>query len=188
LAASLTIGIPSFFLALGPSSGPYRQAGFLRDVARFTIPAGTAAGLAVVSTYLFALNVADVDLLGARTVATTTLVAVGLWLLVVLEASSRARSLVMVTLSLALAAVYAAVLLTPAAREFFALAPPGWELLASIAGATVAAAGLWLVDDRFSPRPPARAGDGRLLDAARPDASLSGRRARRDGRDARPMH
>jgi cation-transporting ATPase E/undecaprenyl-diphosphatase len=154
LAASLTIGIPSFFLALGPSSGPFRHAGFLRDVARFTIPAGTAAGLAVVSTYLFALNVVDVGLLSARTVATTTLIAVGLWLLVVLEASSRARSLVMGGLALALAGAYAAVLLLPFAREFFALAPPGPELLASLVGAAVAATGLWLVDDRFSPLPP----------------------------------
>jgi cation-transporting P-type ATPase E len=67
LAASLTIGIPSFFLALGPSSGAWSQSGFLRDVARFTIPAGTAAGLAVVSTYLFALNVVDAGVLQART-------------------------------------------------------------------------------------------------------------------------
>jgi magnesium-transporting ATPase (P-type) len=153
LAASLTIGIPSFFLALGPSSGPYRQAGFLRNVARFTIPAGTAAGLAVVSTYLFALNVADLGLLEARTVATTTLVAVGLYLLVALEASSPARSLAMSGLSLVLGAAYGFVLMTPGMREFFALAPPGWELLASVLGAAVAAGGLWLVDDRFAPLP-----------------------------------
>ena len=106
------------------------------------------------STYRLALNVADVGLHSARTVATTTLVAVGLWLLVVLEASSRTRSFVMAGLSLALGAVYVAVLLIPFTREFFALAPPGWELLASLAGAAVAAAGLWLVDDRFSPLPP----------------------------------
>ncbi|HEX5800301.1 MAG TPA: HAD-IC family P-type ATPase [Gaiellaceae bacterium] len=153
LAASLTIGIPSFFLALGPSSGAYRQAGFLRDVARFTIPAGTAAGLAVVSTYLFALNVADLGVLEARTVATTTLIAVGLYLLVALEASSRARSAVMSGMSLALGAAYVLVLVTPGLREFFALAPPGWELVASLVGAGFAVAGLWLVDDRFAPVP-----------------------------------
>ena len=86
--------------------------------------------------------------------ATTTLIAVGLWLLVVLEASSRTRSMVMGAVSIALGAAYVLVLLTPAARDFFALAPPGWELLASLAGASVAAAGLWLVDDRFAPLPP----------------------------------
>jgi cation-transporting ATPase E len=154
LAASLTIGIPSFFLALGPSSGAYRQAGFLREVARFTIPAGTAAGLAVVSTYLFALNVADLGVLEARTVATTTLIAVGLYLLVALEASSRARSAVMGVVALVLAAAYALVLVTPWARDFFALAPPGWELAASFVGAAFAIAGLWLVDDRFAAVPP----------------------------------
>jgi cation-transporting ATPase E len=153
LAASVTIGIPSFFLALGPSAGAYRQAGFLRDVARFTIPAGTAAGLAVVSTYLFALNVVDLGVLEARTVATTTLVAVGLYLLVALEASSRARSIAMSGMSLVLAAAYGFVLVTPATRGFFALAAPGWALLASVAGAAVAAGCLWLVDDRFAPLP-----------------------------------
>jgi cation-transporting ATPase E len=156
LAASLTIGIPSFFLALGPSSGAYRRAGFLREVARFTIPAGTAAGLAVVSTYLFALNVVDLTVVEARTVATTTLIAVGLYLLVALEASSRVRSAVIGGMSLVLGAAYVLVLLTPVAREFFALAPPGPELAASIAGAAAAAAGLWLVDDRFAPVPTGR--------------------------------
>ena len=153
LAASLTIGIPSFFLALGPSRGLYRQAGFLREVAKFTIPAGTAAGLAVVSTYLFTLNVADLSVLEARTVATTTLIAVGLYLLVALEASSRARSAVMSGMSLMLAGAYVLVLLTAGVRDFFALAPPGWELLASVVGAAAAAGGLWLVDDRFAPMP-----------------------------------
>ncbi len=156
LAASLTIGIPSFFLALGPSSGAYRRTGFLHEVARFTIPAGTAAGLAVVSTYLFALNVVDLTVLEARTVATTTLIAVGLYLLVALEASSRVRSAVMGGMSLVLGAAYVLVLLTPFARGFFALAPPGPELAASIAGAAAAAAGLWLVDDRFAPVPTGR--------------------------------
>jgi P-type E1-E2 ATPase len=150
LAASLTIGIPSFFLALGPSGGANRQAGFLRDVARFAIPAGTAAGLAVVSTYLFALNVVDLGVRESRTVATTTLVAVGLYLLIALEASSRARSVAMSAMSFALAAAYGSVLLTPAVRGFFALTPPGWSLLASVVGAAIAAGGLWLVDSRFA--------------------------------------
>ena len=57
LAATLTVGIPAFFLALAPSAGPWRTSGFLRDVGRFAVPAGTAAGLGVLSAYLFALNV-----------------------------------------------------------------------------------------------------------------------------------
>jgi cation-transporting P-type ATPase E len=153
LAASLTIGIPSFFLALGPSTGVYRHAGFLREVARFTIPAGTAAGLAVVSTYLFTLNVVDLSVIEARTVATTTLIAVGLYLLVALEASSPVRSAVMGGMSILLGAVYVLVLLTPTARDFFALASPGPELVVSLFGAATAAGVLWLLDDRFAPVP-----------------------------------
>ena len=44
LAAAITIGIPAFFLALAPSGGGFQTEGFLRDVARFSVPAGTAAG------------------------------------------------------------------------------------------------------------------------------------------------
>jgi magnesium-transporting ATPase (P-type) len=53
LVASLAVGIPGFFLALAPSAGEFRIKGFLRDIARFAIPAGTAAGLGVLSSYLF---------------------------------------------------------------------------------------------------------------------------------------
>jgi magnesium-transporting ATPase (P-type) len=51
LAASLTIGIPSFLLALAPSSGSWQTHGFLRRVSRFAVPAGAAAGIGVVSSY-----------------------------------------------------------------------------------------------------------------------------------------
>ena len=54
LAAALTIGIPAFFLALGPSEGLFRSEGFLFDVARFAFPAGTAAGLGVLASFVFA--------------------------------------------------------------------------------------------------------------------------------------
>ena len=45
LVATLTVGIPAFFLALAPSEGPWRTDDFLRDVGRFAVPAGVAAGL-----------------------------------------------------------------------------------------------------------------------------------------------
>src|SRR5581483_2223130 len=68
LAASMTIGIPGFFLALAPSTGRFGTRGFLRDLGRFALPAGTAAGLGVLSSYLFALNVLGLRLEEARTV------------------------------------------------------------------------------------------------------------------------
>ena len=59
LAASLTIGIPTFFLALAPSSGPWQPGRFVREVARFAVPAGVMIGTGVVAGYLFALH--DLD-------------------------------------------------------------------------------------------------------------------------------
>ena len=123
LAASLTIGIPGFFLALAPSSGRYSSQGFLRELARFALPAGTAAGLGVLSSYLFALNVLDLELVEARTVAVTVLVLVGLYLILALEVSGRVRGAAVSTLCLVLLIGYVLVLLVPFARDFFSLAP-----------------------------------------------------------------
>jgi cation-transporting P-type ATPase E len=71
LGASLAIGIPAFFLALVPSAGPFRLQGFLRGVFTFAVLAGAAVGFGVLSSYLAALEVFDLDLVKARTVATT---------------------------------------------------------------------------------------------------------------------
>jgi P-type E1-E2 ATPase len=154
LAASLTIGIPGFFLALAPSSGNYSARGFLRELARFALPAGTAAGLGVLSSYLFALNVLDLELAAARTVAVTVLVLVGLYLILALEGAEagRVRATAISILCAALLAAYTVLLLIPFARHFFALAAPTPAvLLPSLAGAAIAAAGLSVVDDRFIP-------------------------------------
>lgn len=152
LAASLTVGIPSFFLALAPSSETPVRSGYLREVARFAVPAGTAAGLGVLSSYLFALNVVHLGLVPSRTVATTTLVLVGLTLILGLEAQGRRRGLGVSALCLALAGAYGAVLVLSTTRSFFALALPSPGVLAiAVAGACIAVAGLWLSDERFVP-------------------------------------
>ena len=152
LAATLTIGVPAFFLALAPSSGGYRIDGFLREVASFSVPAGTAAGLGVLSSYLFALNVLDLPLIEARTVATTVLIAVGLYLIVALEAGGRRRSAAIVGLCAALAGCYVLVLSVPFAREFFALAAPDPVIFATaLAGAALAVGGLAITSEAFLP-------------------------------------
>jgi cation-transporting P-type ATPase E len=152
LAASLTIGIPGFFLALAPSRSGYSSQGFLRELARFSLPAGTAAGLGVLSSYFFALNVLDLGVREARTVATTTLVLVGLYLILALEAEGRRRSGAVALLVATLLAGYVAVLLTPFAREFFLLAPLSVAVaLPAAAGAALAALGLAALDPRFVP-------------------------------------
>jgi P-type E1-E2 ATPase len=152
LAATITIGVPAFFLALAPSRGHFRAPTFLRDVSGFAIPAGVAAGLGVGSSYLFGLHVLDLPLIEARTVATTALIAIGLYFVLVLEASGRRRGPAVSALVLALAAGYALVLLWPWSREFFALATPSPAILATAAGGSAfVLSALWLADARFAP-------------------------------------
>ena len=57
LAATLTIGVPGFFLALAPSSGAWRPDGLVRDIARFAVPAGLALAAGVLASYLCAIDV-----------------------------------------------------------------------------------------------------------------------------------
>ena len=155
LAATVTIGVPSFLLALAPSSGPWGTKGMLERLARFAVPAGAAAGIGVVASYQFARNALDLPLLDARTVATTALVLVGLYLIVALEGTAGRRGRLVGLMCLALAGVYAAVLALPPTREFFELAAPSLEILLTAAvGAAIAMAGLELMGLRREERPP----------------------------------
>jgi cation-transporting P-type ATPase E len=121
-------------------------------LARFSLPAGTAAGLGVLSSYFFALNVIDLDVRDARTVATTTLVLVGLYLILALESEGRRRSGAVGLLALALLAGYIAVLVFPFSRDFFLLAPPSLAIvLPAVSGALLAILGLAALDPRFIP-------------------------------------
>ncbi len=152
LAATLTIGVPGLFLALAPSSGPWRTERFLREIARFAIPAGTAAGLGVLAAYHFALDVARLPLVEARTVATSVLVVVGLYLVLALEASGRRRAIAVGALCLGLLAIYGVVLSLGGLRDFFELVVPGvWGWVAIPFGAGLTIAGLMLTDERFVP-------------------------------------
>jgi magnesium-transporting ATPase (P-type) len=152
LAAAVTIGIPSFFLALAPSTGEYRPKGFLREVSRFAVPAGAAAGLGVLASYLFALNVANMPLVESRTVATTVVVVVGLYLIVALEASGRVRGAAVLALCLVLLVLYLFALIVPSTREFFAVSTPKPGIVVTAAfGAAFAIGVLWLTDERFVP-------------------------------------
>ncbi len=85
LTSTFTIGIPAFLLALAPSSGPWRPEGFLRAIARFSIPAGLATGLGILVTYLLARHAFDVDLTQARSATAATVVVSGLAIVFALE-------------------------------------------------------------------------------------------------------
>jgi magnesium-transporting ATPase (P-type) len=152
LVASLAIGIPAFFLALAPSAGEFRIKGFLRDIARFAVPAGTAAGLGVLSSYLSVHEVLDESLKESRTVASTVLLIVGLYLILALESTTARRGAWVGALCAALGGLFALVLILPFGRQFYALAVPGplaW--VAVVGGSVLAIGGLILTDNRFIP-------------------------------------
>jgi len=152
VAGAVTVGIPAFFLALAPSEGPWRTTGFLREVARFSVPAGVAAGLGVLTAYLVTLNVFDLGLVQARTAATTTLIVIGLYLVLALEATGPKRAGWVALLCGALLASYAALLALPPLRSFFELEVPRPASILMIAvGAAIAIAFLAATDDRFVP-------------------------------------
>ena len=122
LAATLTIGIPTFFLALAPSSGEWRSASLNRDVARFAVPAGALVGVGVLASYLFAVHTLRLPLIEARTIAITVVIVLGLYLILVLEATGmRRRTLVSLAVAV-LGAVYVVALAIPGVRDFFELA------------------------------------------------------------------
>ncbi len=120
LIGALTIGIPSFFLALAPSARRFRP-GFVQRVLRFTIPAGFLAATATFLGYTLATREQGVTTLEAQTTAVMTLMWVGLLVLSIVAAPLNTWRLVLVW-SMGAAAVLAFVL--PATQTFFALDPP----------------------------------------------------------------
>jgi cation-transporting ATPase E len=138
IVSSLTIGIPAFFLALGPSRRRYVP-GFVARVLRFASRAGLVAAAATFTAYAFARGSYDVTLDQDRTAATITLMCVGLWILGLLARPfTRAR----VVLVAAMAGAFALTLVIPQAREFFALDIPPLGLDLVIATIVVIAIGI----------------------------------------------
>ena len=124
LTSSLTIGVPAFFLALAPSTGPWRTDGFLRAIARFSLPAGLAAGIGILAAYLLARHAAGATLEQARTVATATVVIAGLAIVIALEDEPGRRRYAVIGLCALMAAAFVLVYAIPAGRDFFDLASP----------------------------------------------------------------
>jgi len=163
IAAALTIGIPAFFLALAPSHGDWRTPNYLRDVSQFAVPTGVAAGFGVLSAFLLARNVFELSLPSARTAATTVLILVGLYLVLVLEATGIRRLRWVAALAAAMLLLYVLALIFPGPRDFFMLVVPGFRILVATAVGTALAVGfLWTASERFWPFTVARS--GRVLD------------------------
>src|SRR4029078_10257696 len=78
LAAFLTIGVPSFVLALLPSDGPLYRGRLLRALGAFRVPAGLPPALGSILSFFLVDTVFGGSLEAGRTAATTTLVILGL--------------------------------------------------------------------------------------------------------------
>jgi cation-transporting ATPase E len=140
LIGTFSIGVPGFFLALAPEVELIRP-GFLRRVLSFSIPAGVVAGSATLAVYELALEVADLDVNEARTVATVTLLSIGL---VILAVTSRPVYWWKVVLVACMAAGSAVVFAVPALRNFFEL-ELFWDPVWWSAASAVLVAGIVIV-------------------------------------------
>jgi cation-transporting ATPase E len=139
LVGSLTVGIPSFFLALAPSRRRTRP-GFLGRVLKFAIPTGFVATLATFAGYWLA-DLEGSSVAESRTTATLILAAVGLFALGIVS-----RPLVPWKKGLigAMSALLVLSMALPFARDFFALDLPRPVVLLSAVG-IVAITGLVMV-------------------------------------------
>jgi magnesium-transporting ATPase (P-type) len=125
IAAALTIGIPSFVLALAPSEGPLYRGHLLRALAAFSVPAGLAIGVGSLLSFFLVDTVFGGTLEEGRTSATTTLIVLGLGFILLLERGPGREHIAiqgyMLAMVAGLGALYAAALAAEPVREFFDL-------------------------------------------------------------------
>ena len=123
LAAFLTIGIPSFVLALAPSDGPLYRGRLLRALAAFAVPAGLATALGSILSFFLVDTVFGGSLEAGRTAATTTLIVLGLSFVLLLERGPGREHIAiqsyMLALVAGLGALFALILAAAPVRDFF---------------------------------------------------------------------
>ena len=151
VAATLTIGIPSFVLALAPSEGPLYRGRLLRALAAFGVPAGLGIAAGSLLSFFMVDKIFAGSLAEGRTAATTTLIVLGLCFILLLERGPGREHITiqsyMLALVAGLGALYALVLAARPVREFFdleLLSAGQWFLsLLSVAAGLVLAAVAW---------------------------------------------
>ena len=150
VAALLTIGIPSFVLALAPSEGPLYRGRLLRALAAFAVPAGVGIAVGSMLSFFFVDTLGGGTIEDGRTAATTTLIVLGLCFILLLERGPGREHITIQSYMLAmiagLGALYALILAAEPVRDFFELellSAGNWflSLLAVAIGLLVAAAG-----------------------------------------------
>jgi cation-transporting ATPase E len=128
MVSELTIGIPGFFLALGPNPRRFHP-GFVRRVLAFAVPAGVISAVAVMVGYAVGrANGAVAD--EARTAATVVLLLISMWVLVI---QARPLRLWKVLLVAAMAGLVVLAFVLPVGQHFYSLHIPS----ASVAGQCV---------------------------------------------------
>ncbi|HKI66728.1 MAG TPA: cation-translocating P-type ATPase [Solirubrobacterales bacterium] len=151
LAAFLTIGVPSFVLALAPSDGPLYRGRLLRALAAFAVPAGLATALGSILCFFLVDTVFGGSLEDGRTAATTTLIVLGLAFVLLLERGPGREHIAIQSYMLAmvagLGALFALILAATPVRDFFEmslLTSSQWflALLCAAVGLTIASV-LW---------------------------------------------
>jgi cation-transporting P-type ATPase E len=151
LAGFITIGIPSFVLALAPSDGPLYRGRLLRALAAFAVPAGVATALGSILSFFFVDTVFGGSLAAGRTAATTTLIVLGLSFVLLLERGPGREHIAiqsyMLALIAGLGALFALILAAAPVRDFFEmviLSASQWflALLSAAVGLTIASV-LW---------------------------------------------
>ena len=164
VAAFITIGVPSFVLALAPSDGPLYRGRLLRSLAAFAVPAGLACAGASLASFFLVDTVFGGSLEDGRTAATTTLVVIGLCLILLLERGPGREHIAiqsyMLALVAALGALYALILTVQPVRDFFDLTRMGggqlFLALLSAAAGLVLASVVWRIPaiEQLEDRPP----------------------------------
>jgi magnesium-transporting ATPase (P-type) len=149
LAAFLTIGIPSFVLALMPSDGPLYRGRLLRALGAFAVPAGLATALGSILSFFLVDTVFGGSLEAGRTAATTTLIVLGLSFVLLLERGPGREHIAiqsnMLMLVIGLGGLFAGILAIPPLRDFFEmtlLSSAQWFLALFSAAAGLAIASL----------------------------------------------
>jgi cation-transporting ATPase E len=134
IVSGLTIGIPSFFLAIAPNKRRYIP-GFLRRVLWFSVPAGSIIAAAVLTMYGLARLQSD-NLGQNRTVATVVLLVTALWVLLILARPLSEWRLLLVAVMAAAAFLAFAI---PGLRNFYALKIPQASIVGELIIVSVAA-------------------------------------------------
>jgi cation-transporting ATPase E len=180
LVSAVTIGIPAFFLALGPNRRRYHR-GFLRRILRFAVPAGAVCGVVVIASYLLAHLVFETPTAGQcagasqgtvpqaaaqqcwqpSTAATISLLVAAFWILIVLARPFRPWKAGLVGGCIVIAV---GAFTFPIAQQFFQFSAPAAMVWLSLAVGAVGALAIELIyrlQPEMQQEPEERPGDDR---------------------------